>query len=450
LDNFLDELGGAASTTTPSSFEGQGYRYLNGGQAFVRVPTREVQVFGYRAPNYRAGCGGIDMYGGGFAFLDAEEIVGALKDIGSNAASYAFMLALRTISSQISNTLGENFDWLLKNQSMSFNTCERAQWAVNSALSGQMLGNQTNSCITHRTSALGETYTEARDACSSSGGEQAASLDNDEARASSFIEGNLTWIIMEEANMFATDVEMREMVMSVTGTVVKSKRDSSDGLAPGDEDAITLGEWKPSLLSTDEGLLQGILQGSEAVSIYRCDTSAGKYACQDPEVEDMVIDPSVSIYQKVNGQLIFLFDAIKDKSTLVLPESTEIVQKTSLPVHRMLAVAASLNGSNGLDLVNKYTEAVALDILYTYISQIHRVIQDYASDPQWGDQGKTLSQHQKDILKEVRSRKLKAASTAESAMKVAEELQYYERLILSSMPKRLAEAYLWDSGSGAN
>ncbi len=40
LDNFLDELGGAASTTTPSSFEGQGYLYLNGGQAFVRVPTR--------------------------------------------------------------------------------------------------------------------------------------------------------------------------------------------------------------------------------------------------------------------------------------------------------------------------------------------------------------------------------------------------------------------------
>ncbi|MEX0706878.1 MAG: conjugal transfer protein TraH, partial [Woeseia sp.] len=106
LNAFVDQLGGSASLTSPTAFEGQGYRYLNGGQVFVRVPNQQVNLYSYRAPNYNAGCGGIDMFGGGFAFLDAGELVQVLKDVGSNAASYAFMLALRTISSQISNTLG--------------------------------------------------------------------------------------------------------------------------------------------------------------------------------------------------------------------------------------------------------------------------------------------------------------------------------------------------------
>ena len=40
LNTFVDQLGGSASLTSPTAFEGQGYRYLNGGQVFVRVPNQ--------------------------------------------------------------------------------------------------------------------------------------------------------------------------------------------------------------------------------------------------------------------------------------------------------------------------------------------------------------------------------------------------------------------------
>lgn len=449
LNAFVDELGGSASMTSPTAFEGQGYRYLNGGQVFVRVPNQQVNVYGYRAPNYSAGCGGIDMFGGGLAYLDAGELVQVLKDVGSNAASYAFMLALRTISSQISNTLGENFDWLLKHQGMSFNTCERAQWAVNSALSGEVLGNQTSVCISQRTSTLGETYTEARQACTAAGGQQEASINTDEARAAAFIEGNLVWMFMDKSGLFAGDTEMRELVMSVTGTVVKSKRDDNGNLAPGNESARPEVKWYPSLLSSTDDLLEGILSGSPAMAVYECDSDSGTYACQDVTERTVSLAPDASLIALVGERMSGLYSAIQTKAEPT-PEQIELVQKTSLPVHRILAVAAGLRGDAGRDLVGKYTEAVALDLLFTYIERISFSIQSQARDPQWGQHGESLADAQRDILRTLRERRARIHRDIDASLRVAEELQYYERLIISGMPKGLIATHYWTPGAGSN
>lgn len=449
LNAFVDQLGGAATATSPTAFEGQGYRYLNGGRVFVRIPSREVQAFSYRAPNYRAGCGGIDIFGGGFSFLDADELVQVLKDIGSNAVSYAFMLALRTISSQISNTLGENFDWLLKNQGMSFNTCERAQWAVNSALSGEVLGNQTSVCISQRTTNLGESYFEARKNCTAAGSQQEASINSDEARESAFIEGNLVWMIMDKGGFFVGDPEMRELMMSVTGTLVKSKRDDAGNLSPGNESASADVAWYPSLMSSSDDLLEGILRGAEAITVYQCDTDAGTYACQAPTETTLSLPVSSSLVTIVSERMNGLYDAIRNKGVPTV-EQTEMVQKTSIPVHRMLAVAAGLRGETGRDLVGKYTEAVAVDILFTYIERITYLIQNYATDPQWGKNGERLAATQSSLLTKLRDRKAQIHRDIDSAMRVAQELQYYERLIISGMPKGLVEAHLWNPGAGGS
>jgi len=448
LNRFVDELGGSASLTSPTAFEGQGYRYLNGGQVFVRVPSNQVNLYSYRAPNYNAGCGGIDMFGGGFAFLDADELVQVLKDVGSNAVSYAFMLALRTISSQISNTLGENFDWLLKNQGMSFNTCERAQWAVNSMLAGEVLGNQTSVCISQRTTSLGESYTEARRACTAAGGAQEASINNDEARDAAFIEGNLVWMFMAKSELFASDTEMRELVMSVTGTVVKSKRNSGGALAPGDEDARADVKWYPSLLSSSDDLLDGILRGSTSMAVYECDTDAGTYACQDVREVTVTLPADASLIALVGERMGGLFDAIQTKGEPTV-EQIELVQKTSLPVHRILAVAAGLRGDSGLDLVGKYTEAVAVDVLFTYIERISFNIQNQARDPQWGEHGERLANAQQGILQALRDRRAKIHREIDSSLRIAEELQYYERLIISGMPKGLVATHRWTPGAGS-
>jgi conjugative transfer pilus assembly protein TraH len=448
LNSFVDELGGSASVTSPTAFEGQGYRYLNGGQVFVRVPSQQVNLYGYRAPNYNAGCGGIDMFGGGFAFLDAGELVQVLKDIGSNAASYAFMLALRTISSQISNTLGENFDWLLKNQGMSFNTCERAQWAVNSALSGEVLGNQASVCISQRTSSLGESYTEARSACTASGGQQEASINTDAARELAFIEGNLVWMFMHKSNLFAGDTNMRELVMSVTGTVVKSKRDGEGNLAPGNESAQPDVKWYPSLLSSTDDLLEGMLRGSPAMAVYECDTDDGAYACQDANQVSVTLPSSASLIALVGERMAGLYAAIQTKADPTA-EQIELVQKTSLPVHRILAVAAGLRGDAGLDLVGKYTEAVAVDVLFTYVERISFNIQNQARDPQWGPHGEALADAQRDIIQTLRDRRAKIHRDIDSSLRIAEELQYYERLIISGMPKGLVETHRWTPGAGS-
>jgi len=58
-------------------------------------------------PHYRSGCGGIDLFLGGFSYINAQAFTQLLRNIGSNAGGYAFNLALATVTPQIKSVLDE-------------------------------------------------------------------------------------------------------------------------------------------------------------------------------------------------------------------------------------------------------------------------------------------------------------------------------------------------------
>jgi conjugative transfer pilus assembly protein TraH len=254
-------------------------------------------------------------------------------------------------------------------------------------------------------------------------------------------------MFLDKSELFAGDAEMRELVMSVTGTVVKSKRDGAGNLAPGNESAQPEVDWYPSLLSSTDDLLEGILRGSSAMAVYECDSTSGTYACQDVTRVTVSLPASASLIALVGERMSGLYATIQTKAEPT-PEQIELVQKTSLPVHRILAVAAGLRGDAGRDLVGKYTEAVALDVLFTYLERISFNIQAQASDPQWGPHGESLADAQRDILQTLRDRRAKVHRDIDASLRIAEELQYYERLIISGMPKGLVASHRWTPSAG--
>ena len=83
-------------------------------------------------PKYEAGCGGIDIYTGGFSFVNDEQLIQALKSIGSAFAGYAFMLAMETVSPQMASTMKQMQTWANNINTSSINSCEMAAQLVGS------------------------------------------------------------------------------------------------------------------------------------------------------------------------------------------------------------------------------------------------------------------------------------------------------------------------------
>ncbi|MEL7542023.1 MAG: conjugal transfer protein TraH, partial [Pseudomonadota bacterium] len=98
MNDFWADLGVAGNVTGPSSFQGQRAGYYTLGNVYLRTPQESLQPVTIQMPGYRAGCGGIDMYAGGFSFVNSAQLVAFMKSVANNAASFAFQVALETIS----------------------------------------------------------------------------------------------------------------------------------------------------------------------------------------------------------------------------------------------------------------------------------------------------------------------------------------------------------------
>jgi conjugative transfer pilus assembly protein TraH len=56
-----------------------------GGSLFLRTPSRNYQLLSAAAPSLRGGCGGIDAFAGAFSFINVDQFVAMLRNIGQNA-----------------------------------------------------------------------------------------------------------------------------------------------------------------------------------------------------------------------------------------------------------------------------------------------------------------------------------------------------------------------------
>ena len=97
LNGFFGSLGYSGNVSQAQAWQGQAAGYFSGGSVYLRNPVKNVQLISMQLPSLNAGCGGIDAYLGSFSMISGEEIQRFVKQIMSNAAGYAFDLALQTM-----------------------------------------------------------------------------------------------------------------------------------------------------------------------------------------------------------------------------------------------------------------------------------------------------------------------------------------------------------------
>lgn len=89
----------------PTSIEGQKRGYFTAGSFSARWPTSNDRLFTLNPPHLKFGCGGIDLFLGGFSFLNVEYLVQKLQRVLTAAPAAAFDIALTTLCEQCSKTI---------------------------------------------------------------------------------------------------------------------------------------------------------------------------------------------------------------------------------------------------------------------------------------------------------------------------------------------------------
>jgi len=457
LNNYVDSIGDAAVTagTAPQVIEQNGYKYATGGRMMVRMPVQQKQIATFKAPNYRiSGCGAIDMFGGSMSFMSAGQLITTLQTIGSSGIpSFAFMLAMRTISSQITDTLQEVFKVMREVNNLSLDTCKAAATAVNSIAAGKLTSSSENNCIDQKIQNTNMDYTDAVLACTGNDATKHAALDNDKAREEAFEAGNLAWILMDKSGIASSDHQLRMALMSLTGTIIKKKimRNPTTGLDfidEANEDAEQKLEYIESVLlnpptssGATKGLLDALINGG-STAIYKCNGQIlTRFGCKELTYQTVTFDATGNtattsddaLLARTSRILRSVFSKIRTRAALTRDEE-QWIAKSTLPIYKLLAAGAALKGMSGDRMVQEAAQPMAFEMLYQYFNGVLDRVKNATFDSSYGDVTDKYREGLEKVDTIFRNKLAIYKTRLNGSVTMAKKISFYEKLAISSMP----------------
>ena len=391
--------GGALHLNDPSSYRAQGRSYISGGSMLYRVPSSSNSLAGFRAPHFSVGCGGIDIYGGSFNLIEADQFITILEETVQNAEVFFIDLALRTVSPQIANTMEKVYGWLEKLNEISIDSCQTGRALANALFPQQEEASMETECIRVKQlqpdpaqpNRLGLSYADASEACKSG---RASALEGEETTA--FVEGNLTWNAIEEVGLFADDDDFKEILMSILGTIVKRYEDASGtpvaaATADGDANSGKNVDFYESKLITDEDSLLDALRFGGSAEVYQCRAFAGLHTryrsggqptCLDIGRRIVTVRPQDSLTERISDMIGDLMDAIRNRQD-PSEEDFRIINRWPVPLQRTAILAVAHGGSSAV-FIGRYRDVMTNWVLVEWLENVVAKVEEYIrSQPDW-------------------------------------------------------------------
>jgi conjugative transfer pilus assembly protein TraH len=373
LKDFFASVGMKSNVSTSGAFQDQAAGYYTGGSLSARNSVKSAQLATLQMPGYRAGCGGIDAWTGGFSHISSQELVNTLKSVGSATLSYAMLLTMQTISPVVYNTVNELNAIATKVNNFNINSCEVAAtmlggvWPKSDQASKHL-------CQTMGTDLGGMSdWAAARHECGTKGARH-NTLKNfgSDPRYKNMLVGefNLTWKALQNNAFLQSDQELAELFMTLVGSIINKRIIASEKTRKGETKDKYVPTTLPAHLDQDS-VLNGLLNGGKT-AIYVCDT---KEQCLHPVLQELNLPAANGFRYKVQNTLSTLIDKIHDDAAITEVEK-DFLNATRLPVYKMLNVTtAYTKGTSPLN-VEQYGDLIALDILYKYLMDIIDLVHD--------------------------------------------------------------------------
>lgn len=435
VNDMFNQLGAIGNYTAPGAFRGQTYNTYTGGSLMMRSPNKVYQLAAVQFPSAKAGCGGIDVFGGSFSHISADEFKNMLRNITAALPGIAFQLALEAVSPLLGGLTkwAKGLETWINNARM--NSCETAKALVSTAAESVGYSSQESCADLAMEMGLESDRDAARRRCAtdrSSILSSARSSSDPSVRNKAPFVGNLTWKALQHASATITDAE-RELIMSMVGTIIYHPEESSR-----DPEHIA-----PTLTSISQLLYGQAASGSSQVvqHLLRCNDYT--------ECDTVSLDQTYT-HTPFTTRVETLMRSISDRittRTAIPNNSAEVgfVNQTTEPVYRMLSIGTSIPGSGLADsLIAQYRDLIAADYAHVFLERNLRVglaalDKDYTLQQAQREQAAAIRQRAQALLAQLSQEKNLLYQKVGSFRAVASHLEQLERQLRSSMPQHVMD-----------
>lgn len=355
LVDFWEKSGGSVSVNEGFSYMGQRAGYATLGSVQIRTRTRQSELLNIQLPSVRAGCGGIDLFGGSFSFISKEELIAMMEAIMQNASAFAFELALESMSPAVQETVAKLRDLMQQVNSMNINSCEAGQ-ALTASLWPQMEGASSHVCTTMGSyQGLFADQIASRHGCGT-GGSSASTLSqaNGALKEQVPYDVNYAWKAIQKNAFLASDRRLSEFFMTLTGTIITTA-------PPNDNEGPKHRPIAPRAGGSD--MVSALIEGG-SVQILRCNETT---KCLNPKLQAINIPASRALLTQTVKTISGIRDAIEDGDEKISDEAVALLGMTSVPVLDMLITGMSYQHIFVDSEIQAMAEVVAVDLAMIYI-----------------------------------------------------------------------------------
>lgn len=441
----------AYSNVTPAgSFETQAGRMYTGGGISARSYTEPVFDFvNIQAPRISAGCGGIDIYTGGFSYIDADQFVKSIRAIGQNAQSLAMMMAVKIVTPQLEDLMNKIKGYADKFNQFQTDSCQAASGLLE--MGTQAMG-WTENCISLRMETKGEDRSTALNNCTT-GGKGGDSMPSSQPKNKvAFIDGNLAWNALMQDPYFRNDLDMAELMMNVVGTVVMDKGSGSD---PSPRVLARTRNLIGRDMDTEafKNIFNAIYLGSksgQSLNIYKCDSSdrsANSDSCKTLTSPQNVPVNWQGIKPRIDALLASITQKVITGNGPFTSAEIGLIESTKLPIYRFISAATAsdtIQFTGNANPAEEFGDLVAREIVLRNIKNLVFKVQ-YRIDNDKQHLGNTpefkeYSDQLNSVLAGITQLQRENEANGKTIVEMQNRIVEYERKILPKIAKSYLDA----------
>lgn len=429
--------GTMVNTTSPGAYRTQAASYYSLGGIYARNQVKNANLVTVQAPSLKMGCGGIDVFAGGFSYINAGEMVSMMKAIGSNALGLAFKMGIETICPMCAKTIEELRSMAQQMNALNINSCNTAQ-----SLVGGVFGKNDQSegllcqAVGDRTGRFSDRV--AAMAGCGSGATRKSVMNNAPAELKAVYEPNTNyaWKALQEGRAGVPfDRDMAQLIMTLTGTLItKPGVNADDGAI-----YTTVPQGADS-----NAILNALFDGSTGtIRVLSCEAAAGG---EDRCVNPVAIDRTFAAQNSMKAKVSDLVDSMLTKSqgdTPLNEAELRLLNSTSLPLYKIINVISSYSPSGYLIDLDVVKEAVALDLLYQFVRAQIEEVQRSMAVLKLRDQ-EQVEQFQRQVRAAraaIDARDMNERSRRETVFQLVERTQWMEGIMAQKLGGRMANAF---------
>jgi conjugative transfer pilus assembly protein TraH len=435
LQQFYDNVAAFSNVTGPQAYKGQAMHIYTGGSLFLRSPQQTYSLMNFTPPSVRAGCGGIDLFAGSFSFINSDQLVAMMRNIGQNALGLIFLQGMQALCPECAEAVKYLQKLSQEMNSFNINSCEAAKALVSgSSLENFLETNRLNVVLGSVKHALHGDFTKARDELSKDSElktKQQTLSSSDPQIKERLAEGNLVWKALRQAHPHVSEQELR-WAMSLTGTLIYPP-------------VAHQGEQVPRYVdyTLDFDALLGDTNGVLKREVITCIDGTSPDQCVVTGTENLAGD---SLKQIAIKRMTRVYEKIRTRGGILDNADKGFINASSVPVYKIIATAAALPREviAGEYQIEKNAEIIGAEMAAVFVLRSLDIVEKalagrrFAASKTEEAQLKNIIERVRDVRSNVGKMRIAYAAKLNKIPSLMQEVSFLEKTFLGNLSDRVA------------